>query len=35
MRPLSWEWGIELAKWADLLIIAPATANTIAKLAGE
>lgn len=24
---------IELAKWADLLIIAPATANTIAKLA--
>ena len=24
---------IELAKWADLLIVAPATANTIAKLA--
>lgn len=24
---------IELAKWADLLIIAPATANTVAKLA--
>ena len=25
---------IELAKWADLILIAPATANTIAKLAG-
>merc|ERR1712137_350509 len=24
---------IELAKWADILLIAPATANTIAKLA--
>ena len=25
---------IELAKWADLILIAPATANTIAQLAG-
>lgn len=25
---------IELAKWADLLVIAPATANTLAKLVG-
>ena len=24
---------IELAKWADILLIAPATANTMAKLA--
>ena len=24
---------IELAKWADLILIAPATANTIARLA--
>ena len=29
------EWAnhVELAKWADLMIIAPATANTIAKMA--
>jgi len=26
-------WHIELASWADLMLIAPATANTIAKLA--
>lgn len=26
-------WHIELAKWADVMLIAPATANTIAKLA--
>lgn len=31
----SGEWNnhVELAKWADLLLIAPATANTIAKMA--
>lgn len=26
-------WHIELARWADVMLIAPATANTIAKLA--
>jgi phosphopantothenoylcysteine decarboxylase / phosphopantothenate---cysteine ligase len=26
-------WHIELAQWADILLIAPATANTIAKIA--
>jgi len=34
-NPETGEWNnhIELASWADMLIIAPATANTIAKLA--
>ncbi len=32
----SGEWNnhVELAKWADIFLIAPATANTIAKMAG-
>lgn len=29
----SWNNHVELAKWADIIIIAPATANTIAKFA--
>jgi phosphopantothenoylcysteine decarboxylase / phosphopantothenate---cysteine ligase len=29
----SWNSHIELGKWADLFLIAPATANTIAKMA--
>lgn len=33
--PKSGEWSnhVELAKWADFLLLAPATANTIAKMA--
>ena len=29
----SWENHVELGKWADLMIIAPVTANTLAKMA--
>ena len=35
-KPESGEWNnhVELGLWADLFIIAPASANTLAKLAG-
>lgn len=32
-QTLSWNNHIELAEWADLFIVAPATTNTIAKIA--
>lgn len=30
----NWNNHVELAKWADMILIAPATANTMAKMAG-